>query len=360
MPVASSSLLRPSPTISVITPAYNVEPYLAACIESVLAQSLTDLELLIVDDGSTDGTAGVIASYTARDRRVRGFRGPNQGVSHARNVAMQHARGRYFALLDGDDEWEPSFARTLVQRLERQQEFAIISGNALNLGGDLDGRPVKPWPAPPSEVRFIDLIEHEDAMFIMSIFRRAVYDSIGGFNEALSRSEDYEYWMRATAAGFRIVTAPEPLARYRRRADSMSADQGAMFDSIITVLKQAKGLRHRARTDELSAIDHQLDVLTAARLLALGKTAMLRRDFAEARSHFWELHRRGKGFPFTVTALALQVAPSAVRAAYRWQLRLKQRRVDAQRRERPQSVQAGAESSTPRVAGSAVVSRPSR
>lgn len=363
-PVPPSRMpLPPSPpTLTVITPAYNVEPYLARCIESVLGQSLTDLEMIVVDDGSTDGTADVIAHYAARDERVRGFRGPNRGVSHARNVALQDAHGRYIALLDGDDEWEPAFANTLVRQLERQKEFAIVCGNGLNLGGPLDGRPVKPWPAPAREIRMIDLIEHEDAMFIMSIFRREVYEALGGFNESLSRSEDYEFWMRAAAAGFRIVTCPEPLSRYRRRSDSMSADQSAMFDSIITVLKQARGFRHRARTEELAAIDRKLDALSSARLLSLGKMALMRRNYAEARSHFWELYRRGNGLPFAAASLGLRIAPALAMPLYRAQLWLKGRLAEELERRRRTSapVQAGVESSSGSEVTSAVVSRPAR
>ncbi len=137
-----------SPSLSVITPAYNVERYLPRCIESVLGQTWQDLELVVVDDGSTDRTADVISDYAAQDSRVRGFRGRNRGVSYARNVAMKHARGRYFGFIDGDDEWEPTFASTLIGVLEREPQVAVVTGNALNAGGGaLDGRPVRPWPA---------------------------------------------------------------------------------------------------------------------------------------------------------------------------------------------------------------------
>ncbi|HUR33052.1 MAG TPA: glycosyltransferase [Vicinamibacterales bacterium] len=308
--------------MSVITPVYNVEPYLTGCIESVLAQTLTDLELIVVDDGSTDGCSRVIAEFAARDSRVRGFRGPNRGVSHARNVAMRHARGRYFALLDGDDEWEPGFARTLVHLLERQPEVAVISGNARNVGGGaLDGRAVRPWPAEPREISFVDMIEHEDAVFIMSVFRREVYESIGGFNEALFRSEDYEFWLRAAARGFRFKTHPEPLARYRRRPDSATADPAGMFESIMKVLVSARGFRQRARAEELGAIDRQLERLQSDYLLTRGKAALLRRDFVEARSHFWELYRRGKGVPYAAASIGLRVAPQLLLGAYRSRLR---------------------------------------
>ena len=125
-----------SPALSVITPAYNAEAYVADCIESVLGQTFDDLELLIVDDGSTDGTADLIAKYAAQDARVRGFRGPNCGVSHARNVALQHSRGRYLALLDADDQWDPSFAATMVSILERQPEVGVDRGECARIWRD--------------------------------------------------------------------------------------------------------------------------------------------------------------------------------------------------------------------------------
>jgi glycosyltransferase involved in cell wall biosynthesis len=309
--------------LSVITPVYNLERYVGGCIESVLGQTLRDLELIVVDDGSTDDSAAIVAHYAARDSRVRGFRGPNRGVSHARNVAMQHARGRYFAMLDGDDKWEPAFATTLVQVLERRPEFAVVSGNALNAGGGvLDGRPVLPWPDEAREIRFVDMIEHDEAVFIMSVFRREVFDTIGGFNEALFRGEDYEFWMRAAAAGFRFITHPEPLARYSRRPGSSSSNSEAMFEGMMTVLASARGFRHRARADELGAIDRKLERIQADYLLTKGKSALLRRDYEEARSHFWELYRRGEGVTHAAVSVGLRISPGLVFRAYKARLRV--------------------------------------
>src|SRR5262249_49093060 len=139
VPIATATP-RPFPALSVITPAYNVEPYLAACIESVLGQTCHDLEHIVVDDGSSDGTSRVLEEYAAKDSRIRGLRGPNRGVSRARNIALQHARGRYIAFVDADDEWQPSFASELVRALDAHPEIAVVTGNAINRGGGvLDG-----------------------------------------------------------------------------------------------------------------------------------------------------------------------------------------------------------------------------
>jgi glycosyltransferase involved in cell wall biosynthesis len=310
----------PPPTVSVITAVYNLEQYVGGCIESVLKQSLRDLEIVLVDDGSTDRSAEIIAKYAAQDPRVRGFRGPNRGVSHARNVAMQHARGRYFAILDSDDEWAPDFAKTLTRVLDEHPEIAVVSGNGFNDGGPFDRQPVRPWPDEPKEIRFLDIIEREDSVFIMSMFRREVFETIGGFNETLFKSEDYEYWLRATAAGFRILTSPEPLARYRRHPGRASADQAGEFESIMGVLSSAKGFRHRARADELGAIDRKLEWLQLNYLLTKGKSALFNRNFVEARSHFWELYRREGRLSYAAVSLGLRVAPNLVLGAYRARL----------------------------------------
>src|SRR5258706_15818506 len=101
------------PAVSVITPAYNVEPYLAEAIASVLAQTFTDLELVIVDDGSTDSTFAIASACAQRDSRVRLVRQPNGGISKARNHAMRIGSGAVFAIFDSDDVWHPRY-------LERQ------------------------------------------------------------------------------------------------------------------------------------------------------------------------------------------------------------------------------------------------
>jgi glycosyltransferase involved in cell wall biosynthesis len=306
----------PQPLLSVVTGAYNAADYLPRCIESVLSQTMRSLELHVVDEGSTDATSQIVARYAAGDSRIRGFRGPNRGVSHARNVALRHARGQYLAFLDSDDEWDPLFAERLTAILDRRPDIAVVTGNAFNLGGPADGKPVRPWPAEASEITFLDMLEREDSVFIMSVFRREVYETIGGLNEALFRSEDYEFWLRAAATGFRFVSCPEPLGRYRRRPDSASANQSAMLETILTVLRSARGFRKRARADELAAIDRQVERFTSEWILSKGKAALLRRDFTEARGNFRELYRRGAGLQFALVAAGLAVAPTAVLKAY--------------------------------------------
>jgi hypothetical protein len=143
-----------------------------------------------------------------------------------------------------------------------------------------------------------------------------VYETVGGFNPARSHGEDYEFWLRAAAAGYRFVTVPQPLGRYRRRPDSASADQSSMIEGSLSVLQAARGFRSRAKASELAAIDRQTERLTSELHLAKGKAALMRRDFTEARVRFRELYRRGAGNQYALVWVGLHLAPEAVARAY--------------------------------------------
>ena len=123
------------PAVSVIMPAYDAERYLHTAVESVLRQSFADLELLIVDDGSSDRTVAIARSYASRDARVRVLEQPNAGPGPARNAGFRAATGRLFAFLDSDDEWDETFLAEHVAILDARPDLDVVVGNARNRGG---------------------------------------------------------------------------------------------------------------------------------------------------------------------------------------------------------------------------------
>src|SRR5262245_44962868 len=152
------------PTVSVVTPAYNAARYLGGTIESVLAQTYTDFEMLVVDDGSVDETFEVARSFAQRDSRIRLLRQPNGGTSAARNRAVVYARGRYLALLDGDDRWMPDYLEAQLEILETDRTIDVLSANMINQGGRWDGKPFHTGTnGPIRRITLLDLIEREDA-----------------------------------------------------------------------------------------------------------------------------------------------------------------------------------------------------
>jgi len=303
------------PAVSVITPAYNVEPYLADAIASVLAQTVTDLELVIVDDGSTDSTFAIASDYARRDSRVRLLRQPNGGISKARNHAMRIGSGAVFAIFDSDDIWAPTYLERQLAILDEHPDVDIVTGNAWFLGGPLNGQPARPWPDRRPTPDLQRMLTDETAVFIMSIFRRRVYDKLGGFDESLRTNEDYDFWLRAAIAGHRFHRNDEPLGWYRRRDDSLSAGELRMLRGIMRVFQKTRpALLDRAT--ELAILDGQLARFETARLAAEARTAIEAGDFGAAGDHLAALHSRRGGAALGIARVMARWTPALLAKAY--------------------------------------------
>lgn len=303
------------PAVSVITPAYNVAPYIAETIESVLAQTFGDFELIVVDDGSSDETFAITSGYVRRDRRVRLLRQSNSGISAARNYALRVASGPQVAILDGDDAWVPRYLECQMAILNEHPEVDIVTGNAWFLGGPLDGQSARPWPDLRSLPSLGSLLEDETAVFIMSVFRRRVYETVGGFDESLRTNEDYDFWIRAALAGCRFWRNDEPLGFYRRRNDSLSAGELQMLRGIIRVLEKSRAAVS-SRPAELATLDAQLARFETERLAAEVRASIEAGDFRAAGDHLQALHRRRGGAALRVAGMMARWAPPLLSIAY--------------------------------------------
>jgi glycosyltransferase involved in cell wall biosynthesis len=233
-----------TPVVSVVTPAYNAARFLPETVDSVLAQTLADFELILVDDGSTDDTLAVARRQATRDERVRVLSMPNGGPAAARNMALRAARGEFLALLDSDDLICPQYLATQIGVLDAHPEASIVTANAINRGGgaNFDGKPYWPRTTGVQRLTTCDVIGQEDAVCILSVFRRRVYDTIGGFNPVFSGNEDYEFWLRAAVAGFVILRNHETLGFYRRHEGSLSSNELRMIRGVLNVLRHARSM----------------------------------------------------------------------------------------------------------------------
>jgi glycosyltransferase involved in cell wall biosynthesis len=306
-----------SPAVSIITPAYNTARYLEESVESALAQTFADFELLIVDDGSTDETLAIARRLAERDRRVHAFTTEQRvGVSAARNVGFRHARGRFFALLDSDDVWLPEFLAAQLAVFDRAPAADVVSGNAFNLGGPSDGQPLRPPSGETRPITLIDMIEHEDAVLVMSVLRRRVVDVVGGFSEDLRRSEDYDFWLRAALAGIRFVANPIPLVRYRRHASSASSNELLMLDAMIGVLQRLRASPVASHV-VVATLDRRIDALNERRLWTSAKAKLMRREYAAAADDLKALAQLRQSLRVRLIAGASRAVPGALRLAYR-------------------------------------------
>ena len=301
--------------VSVITPAFNASAYLPETIESCLAQTHANLELLIVDDGSTDDTAEIARHYAALESRVRLFRIPNSGVAAARNVAVEHAAGEFLALLDSDDVWMPDYLERQLRTLSDYAEEDVVTANALNLGGRFHGEPL--WPASTEirQITLLDMILREDAVHIFSVLRRAVFDRAGGFDKNFRGNEDYHFWLRAAAAGCRFIADFTPRGHYRRRPDSASADERRMLAGILRVFSDVRP--QCPVGPEMDALDAQVRRFTTELLIAEAREHVLSGDPAAGLQCLARIPCADRGAVLSILLAVGRVWPPLLSGSYR-------------------------------------------
>ena len=218
-----SDAQTPAPAVSVLTPAYDVARFIGATLDSVLAQTTADWEMVVVDDGSQDGTAAVVA--TRRDPRIRLIRQENAGVSAARSRAMEAARGRAILFLDADDWLAPEALSRLSGALDAAPEavgaygaFAFVAEDA-EPGDPPLRRKIGPFPSGDILERLV--VQNLFANGGHLLLRREAVDRAGPFLSHVRYGEDWEYWIRLALQGtFAVVPGAEPLLFVRQRTGS--------------------------------------------------------------------------------------------------------------------------------------------
>ncbi|NWG75359.1 MAG: glycosyltransferase family 2 protein [Rubrivivax sp.] len=229
-----------SPVVSVVVPAYNAAWCVRKAIDSVLAQTFRDFELLGVDDGSTDATFAVLSSYGAP---VRIIRQPNQGLSSARNAGIRESRGRFVAFLDADDWWMPAKLERQVDLLQSRPEIGFVSTTARV--EDPDGRLLKMWACTTCSGPFLPRLFGANGDVAGSgsavMARRELFDRVGGFDETLRSLEDVDMWMRLAAVA-EYACIDEPLAVILKRPGSMSRNLEVMRQASVRVMKKNRHL----------------------------------------------------------------------------------------------------------------------
>jgi glycosyltransferase involved in cell wall biosynthesis len=201
-------------TVSVVVPAHDAAGFVAGAIASVRAQGVEGVEVVVVDDGSTDGTAGVLAGQAGDDLVV--VTQPNRGPAAARNRGLAEARGSLIAFLDADDEWPAGSLAGRVAHLEGHPEVDVVLGRT-QFFGDVASAGVR-FDGPDHTVL---------GSFLGSgLYRRGAFDAdrAGRFDEELRSGEDYDWFLRAREAGLRIATTEQVTLRYRVHPGGMSRD----------------------------------------------------------------------------------------------------------------------------------------
>lgn len=232
-----------STTVTIVTPAWNAAAHIGETVRSVLAQTLTDWEWIIVDDGSTDETGRVILDEGRGDGRIRVVTQPNRGVSAARNRGLDEARGAFVALLDADDLWLPDNLSRKVSVLGARPEIDFAYCNMYR-HYEGEGRRIRSGPGKSERMLEDLLLWNGDVIPTICsnvVLRRRVVDSGLRFDSRFSTAADLDFAFRL-AAGWRGSLLEDYLIVYRVRPDSMSRNLQLLEDDQIAVYRQAEAL----------------------------------------------------------------------------------------------------------------------
>jgi glycosyltransferase involved in cell wall biosynthesis len=270
------------PTFSVVVAAYNAARTLPASIRSVLAQTRDDFEILVVDDGSTDGTARAVAGI--QDDRIVYIRQENRGPAAARNAGIQRASGEFVSVLDSDDLWLPTYLETMDCALRAVPEAGLAYTDAWRLDDvtrRIHRRTIMSQQRPPRrppddpELLLAALLER-NFVYISATVRRSVLDAVGWF-KTFTRTENYELWLRIAASGTRFVNAGKVLAVYRDRPGSRIDDPIAMRRGLAEVYEHVLATYALSETTHMVAERRLLE--TRQQLADLIANATSSRDF---------------------------------------------------------------------------------
>lgn len=298
-----------TPEVSVVICAYNAAPFIIDTLTSVFAQTSQDYEIIVVNDGSTDETEQILTPYFGRIFYVKQ---ENAGPGAARNTAIRCALGRYIALLDSDDQWLPTYLETMLTRMKAEPAIDVLYPNAELFGApQWEGKlfqDVCPSSAPVTLEKFLS---RECNVFISAVFKRDILDIVGMFDESLRGSEDFDLWLRMLQQGYRFDFLREPLARYRKRADSLSSGSARYFQHVLHAL--CKALAAPSTTPEQSRmILTTISGLEAEIGLVLSKQKILAHDFLGAIKNIADVMANRPSWKMKLIAACLILYPELI------------------------------------------------
>ncbi len=278
------------PRFSVVIPAYNGSLTIGATIRSVLSQSEPRLELIVVDDGSSDGTPAIVRSFAAADPRVRLLEQANQGVAAARNVGIAQASADFVSFLDNDDLWMPRYLAAMGAALEAAPDAGLSFADGWALHDAIrrirretlfaGSRP--PLPLPPDAGTQLIELSRDNYIWGSITARRTVLEEVGGFDSEVNAVDDYDLWLRILAAGHRAVVANGRLILQRARPDSVSHDQ-------LMMLERTRDVCRRLAANQLAPDEAR--TIAAARVSALGRTISALQGAGGAAARWYRARR---------------------------------------------------------------------
>lgn len=301
--------------VSVIIPAYNAAPYIKDTLDSVFAQTYQAMQVIVINDGSPDTAALEEVLLPYRDRIVY-IQQENRGLSGARNTGLRAAEGSLVALLDADDLWMRDYLEEQTGFLREHPEYDLVYCNALFFGESIyDGKEYMDVCRSDGEATSTAIISRRCHVFVSVTARTEVLKQFG-FDESLRSCEDFDCWLRLTAAGHKIGYHRKVLVRYRKHGASLSANPTWMADYNLLVLNNALTLWPQD-SEEGKLLVEAIAIKTAEKENILAKLALRNQNISSAITHLEAANRYYKSTKISAVISLLRLAPSLVVALFK-------------------------------------------
>lgn len=296
--------------MSVIIPAYNAAPYIKDTLESVFGQTYQSFQVIVVNDGSPD-TPALEELLQPYHERIIYLKQENRGLSGARNTGLRAATGSMVALLDADDIWLPNYLEEQTKYLREHPECDLVYCNARFFGQSIyDGKEYMDVCPSNGEASSTAIISRRCHVFVSVTARTEVLKRFG-FDESLRSCEDFDCWLRFTAAGHKIGYHRKILVNYRKHAASLSANPTWMADYNLRVLNNAITL-WPSNSEEKRLLVEAIARKEAERHIVLGKLALRDKNISTAITQLQAANNYYKSSKISATLTLLKVAPALV------------------------------------------------
>ena len=266
------------PACSVVIPCYDAAATIAATLESARRQSNSNIEIIVVDDGSRDAGPDLVAAIAASDRRVRLIRQSNAGVASARNAGIAAASARVIAFLDSDDLWAVDHLQTHLRRLQNDPRLGVSYSPARFI--DTHGTIIGQSNPKLGQLTPVDLLLGNPTTTCSTlVIRREVFSDVGMFRTNMRHNEDQEWLFRVALSGWGFAGDPTPRVDYRTSPTGLAADLDGMFRGFETMLREARKLAPQLVERNTARATANMHRYLARRAIRLGVAQSIARRY---------------------------------------------------------------------------------
>jgi glycosyltransferase involved in cell wall biosynthesis len=309
------------PRVSVIIPVYGTASFVGEALDSVLTQTCSDYEIIVINDGSPDSEIleDILKPY---QHRITYIVQENRGSSGARNTGLKAARGEYVAMLDSDDKWHPDYIASQLSVFDADATIDVVYPDAIRF--DSKGLSTKrysdEYPV-GGNVSFLRVLSRECQIFGGATARRETLLRVGLYDEDLWSGEDFELWLRVLRTGGRVIYNDRVLAYYRIRETSHTSNELSLATNVLKVLDKVEK-EMNLTADERAILSRQRAVVVAKLSFMEGKRAFIGGDTRAAIAQLRLAANHRTNWKLRVAIVALRTAPRILLSIYRMRQQL--------------------------------------